>query len=135
MIIIAGLPAGSSKGHTNSLQFIPGFYLNYPENYHSLKIHCYIGPIKYYSFTKHTNLVAGPRNHTVAVVQCIPQKANYWILLCEYQSRNGVMWEEFWMLMRTFQENKTRVLWPQFLQNQGIVLRIKCVLAPPKCRQ
>ena len=45
-------------------------------------------------------------------------------------SRNGVWWRDFWVLMRALQENRTRVLWPPFLQNTRLFLECGCVLLP-----
>lgn len=41
------------------------------------------------------------------------------------------MWRGFWVVVRKFQENKTKVLWPQVFQNHRIILGIFCSL--PRC--
>lgn len=46
------------------------------------------------------------------------------------RSKNGVMQGECRVLVRKLQENKTRVLCPQFLQKHGTVLGM-CFCAPP----
>lgn len=48
------------------------------------------------------------------------------------QSRTGVIWGEFWMLVRTLQRNKARVLWPQ--SHHNIQSSSKCVfMLLPDC--
>jgi hypothetical protein len=45
------------------------------------------------------------------------------------QPKSGVMWE-IWLLVRKLQQNKTRVLWPRFLQNTKLFLKCVFVLFP-----
>lgn len=51
-------------------------------------------------------------------------------LTSEHGSRNGVMQRKFWVLTGKLQENKTKILSPQFLQNHRIVLGM-CFSAHP----
>ena len=75
MIITAGLPASSSKGHKDSLQFVRGFHLSYPSKLQIIihkKIRCYIGPIRHNTvYQVITNLVAGLREPCEKHSECL----------------------------------------------------------------